>query len=149
MQAAKAKFIGLESNYSGKFTHGKIYDAYFLEFWQGERKSLHVRGNDGKISDFNSIDDFEIIEDRDNVLNNYEAIVRCINHKFDDQLFDLNFGKEYRTIGIIDSDTMGFCYLVMDESYDCYFYSPEFFEIVADPYNLLDRENGQHVYMWE
>lgn len=29
-----------------KFTDGQEYDAYFLEYWEGYRNSLHVRGND-------------------------------------------------------------------------------------------------------
>lgn len=56
-----------------KFIKNGLYNAYFLEFWQGERKSLHIKGEDNKIDDFVSLDDFEIVSDEDNVLNQYEA----------------------------------------------------------------------------
>ena len=38
-----------------KFTKGKLYEAYFIEYWEGERTSLHVRGNDSTITDFDHL----------------------------------------------------------------------------------------------
>ncbi len=38
-----------------------------MEYWQGERDSLHVRGEDGEIPDFNPFSDFEVISDEENV----------------------------------------------------------------------------------
>ena len=46
----------------------------------------------------------------------------------------LTYGKEYKAIGR-DKDGL---YLVMDNSYCCYFYSPECFEIVSDEYGILN-----------
>ena len=66
-----------------KFTKGKLYEAYFIEYWEGERTSLHVRGNDGTITNFNHLEDFEIISDEGNLLNDYEATIQCITHKYD------------------------------------------------------------------
>ncbi len=120
-----------------QFTKGKDYHAFFVEYWQGVRDSLHVKGNDGRIDDFNPLADFEIISDPDNVLNNYEAIIRCVSHDFDEDILSLTYGKTYKAIGR-DQDGL---YLVMDESCDCYFYSPNLFEIIDDPHRILDRES--------
>jgi len=75
-------------------------------------------------------------------------IVRCITHKFDDKVFGLNYGNEYIAIGVTDKQFSDFGYLVMDESHDCYFYSSDYFEVVSDPYGLLDKASGQYVYDW-
>ena len=60
------------------FTKGQTYKAFFVEYWQGKRDSLHVKANDGKIHDYVHFGNFEIIEDVNNVLNMYEAEVKCI-----------------------------------------------------------------------
>ena len=123
-------------------TNGRCYEAFFLEYWEGERNSLHVCGNDGEIHDFIPFEDFEVISDRDNVLNDYEAIVRCITHDYDDELFDLTYGKTYKAIGC-DADGM---YLVMDESCCCYFYPAREFEIVDDPRDILSHQSCYYSY---
>lgn len=120
-----------------KFIYGHQYEAYFLEYWEGHRTSLHVRGNDGRVTDFNPFEDFRVLSDPDNLLNTNEAVVRCITHKFDDLIAGLTYGKEYKAIGR-DKDGL---YLVMDNSYCCYFYSPECFEIVSDEYGILSRRS--------
>ena len=130
---------------SFQFIYGKLYNAYFLEYWQGERTSLHVKGEDKKIDDFNPLEDFEIITDIDRVLNTHEARVRCITHDYDDEVFDLNFGNEYRAIGF---DKSGM-YLVMDECHDCYFYPCEAFEIIEDEHGILDKSVSSHIYDWK
>ena len=119
------------------FTFGKQYEAFFLEYWQGERNSLHVRNDSGVIFDFNPFEDFEVIADEDNVLNLHEAIVRCRTHKYDDMIDGLRFGKEYKAIGR-DKDGL---YLVMDESYDCYFYPADIFDIVSDEHDILSHRS--------
>ena len=120
-----------------KFTQGCKYEAYFLESWEGKRNSLHVRGNDGRVTDFNHIEDFKVLSDPDNLLNTNEAVVRCITHRFDNLIAGLTYGKEYKAIGR-DKDGL---YLVMDDSYCCYFYSPECFDIVSDEYGVLSRRS--------
>lgn len=129
---AIVKFVGKESR--GQFTYGKEYEAYLLEYWQGKRINLHARGDDGKITYFNTFESFEVISDEDNVLNLYEAVVECITHRFDDELLDIKYGKRYKAIGR-DKDGM---YLVMDESHDCYFYPPQDFKIIEDEHGILD-----------
>ena len=129
---AIVKFVGKERR--GQFTYGKEYEAYLLEYWQGKRISLHARGDDGEITDFNTFESFEVISDEDNVLNLYEAVVECITHRFDDKLLDIKYGKRYKAIGR-DKDGM---YLVMDESHDCYFYPPQDFKIIEDEHGILD-----------
>lgn len=139
MRPAIVRYIGDSNN---KFTAGNYYEAFFIEYWQGERTSLHVRGNDGKVTDFNYLDDFEIISDESNLLNTYEAIVRCKTHKYDDLVTGLTFGKEYKAIGC-DKDGL---FLIMDDSLDCYFYPPEVFEIVEDNHNILSRRSVYYSY---
>ena len=128
---AIVKYIGTENN--SEFSFGKEYQAFFLEYWQAKRNSLHVKGNSGEITDFNPFEDFEVVSDEDNLLNKNEAIVECVTHEFDGEIFELTYGKQYKALGM---DRNGY-YLVMDDSSDCYFYPSEFFEIKEDKYGLL------------
>ena len=127
---AVVRYIGKTNS---KFSTGKEYQAFLLEYWQGNRDSLHVQGNDGKITDFNLFAEFEVISDKDNVLNKHEAIVRCVTKQFQNELFGIKFGNQYKAIG---ADKNGY-YLVMDESYDCYFYPSTDFEIIEDEHGIL------------
>ena len=132
MRPARVRFLR-ESDCN--FTKRKKYDAFFLEYWQGKRNSLHVRNDAGEIVDFVPFEDFEDISDPDNVLNDYEAVVLCVS---DDHYYlgiDLTKGCKYKAIG---RDKHGF-YLVMDNSCDCYFYPPEAFIILEDEHGLLSR----------
>ncbi len=140
IKPAVVRFIGTPDHSQGKFTVGKTYEAFFLEYWELKRDALHVRGDDGKITYFNHFKYFSVISDEDHLLNCHEATVRCITHDFDDELFDLVYGHEYKAIGINgDGD-----YLVMDESCICYFYEPDCFEVVEDKYGVLKQE----IYWW-
>lgn len=139
MKPAIVKYIG-ESN--SKFTNGRVYNAYFLEYWQGNRNSLHVENNEGEITDFNPFKDFEVISDDDNVLNTYEALVRCVTHQFDEYICGLTYGETYKAIGR-DKDGM---YLVMDDSWDCYFYAPECFEVIEDVHGILAYQSCYYSY---
>ena len=130
---AIVKYIGEKEN--EEFSYGKEYDAFFLEYWQGKRDSLHVKGNSGEITDFNPFEDFEVILDEDNVLNRNEAIVECLTHNFDEEVFGVKYGKQYKALGR-DKDGL---YLIMDETYDCYFYAPGYFKIIEDKHGLLSR----------
>lgn len=138
-EAEKYAIVKYKAESTELFTKDQTYKAYFVEYWQGKRDSLHVEANDGKIHDFVCLEDFDIIEDAYNVLNMFEAEVRCITHRYDDELLELNYGKVYKAIGC-DIDGL---YLVMDESMDCYFYHPKCFEIISDPQGIL---NSQSVY---
>lgn len=129
---AVVKYIA-KSNH--KFTKGKLYKAYFIEYWEGERTSLHVRGNDGTITDFNHLEDFEIISDEGNLLNNYEATVQCITHQYDHLICGITFREEYKAIGK-DKNVL---LLVVDDSYCCYFDSNIVFKIIDDPYGILEK----------
>ena len=141
---AVVRFIGnsnsVEIHTEGEFTPGMLYDAFFLEYWESSRDALHVRDDNGKITYFNHFGYFSVISDEDNLLNDYEAIVRCVTHEFDDEFLDLKYGQEYKAIGVNSEGE----YLVMDESHVCYFYNPECFEIVEDKNNTLK----QQVYWW-
>lgn len=137
---AVVRYIGQPSE---KFTTGKDYQAFFVEYVEGERNSLHVMGNDGEMSPDNSLEDFEIISDDDNVLNNYEAIVKCVTHDYEGVSDGITFGKEYKAIA---RDSYGF-YLVMDNSFCCYFYAPDAFEIVADEHGILNKVSVYYSYL--
>ena len=134
MKPAIVEYIGLSND---KFTNGKRYEAYFLEYWEGVRNSLHVRGNDGRVTDFNPFEDFIVISDDDLLLNDYEATVRCITHRLDGLLGGLTYGKEYKAIG---KDAAGM-FLVKDDSTCCYFYNPSDFVIADDPHGILTRSS--------
>ncbi len=54
----------------------------------------------------------------------------------------ITFGKEYKAIG---RDTYGF-YLVMDNSFSCYFYAPDAFEIVADEHEIISDVSVYYSY---
>jgi hypothetical protein len=138
LRPAIVRYAGVKNE---KFTPGNEYEAFFVEYWQGQRNSLHVRGNDGKITDYNSFEDFVVLSDEDNLLNDYEATVRCITDKYDD--ISLVSGSVYKAIGC-DKDGL---YLVMDESFDCYFYPSEDFEIVCDEHGILKRQSIYYSYM--
>ncbi|WP_288868414.1 hypothetical protein [uncultured Parvimonas sp.] len=131
MIPAEVVYIGYSTK---EFTNGKMYEAFFVEYWQGERRSLHVRNNFGEITDFNPFEDFEIVSDIDNLLNFHEAIVKCIN---DSDFSDIEYGKTYKAIG---RDKNGM-YLVMDESYDCYFYHSDCFEVIEDKFEILKKQS--------
>ena len=138
----KPAIVEYQGSSNDKFTHGMQYEAFFLEYWEGKRDSLHVRGNDGQITDLNPFEDFIVVSDEDNVLNDYEATVRCITHKFDDLIGGLSYGKEYQAVG---RDKAGL-FLVKDDSSCCYFYNPSFFEIIEDSHGILGRRSVYYNY---
>ena len=135
MNFNKPAIVRYTAKSNRKFIKDKLYEAYFIEYWEGERTSLHVRGNDGTITDFNNLEDFQIVSDEGNLLNNYEAIVQCITHKYNHLICEITFGKEYKVIG---KDKNGL-FLVMDDSYCCYFYPSKFFKIINDPHGILEK----------
>ncbi len=120
-----------------KFTPGRQYEAYFIEYWEGVRSSLHVRGNDGIITDFNALEDFSVLSDEDHLLNDYEAVLLCVTHRYDEPFSGITYGKTYKAIGR-DKDGL---YLVMDNSYCCYFYPPELFQVLRDDHGILGRQS--------
>lgn len=142
MKPAIVRYKGAKSN---KFVREKLYEAFFLEYWEGERNSLHVRGEDGEITDFNLFSDFEVISDEDNLLNNYEAAVRCLTHEYENAVSELTYGKEYKAIGR-DKDGL---YLVMDNSYCCYFYPADIFEVIEDDHGILERRSAYYSFFCE
>jgi len=142
----KPAIVEYQGRSSKKFTKGKQYEAFFLEYWEGVRNSLHVRGNDGRVTDFNPFEYFALISDDDNLLNDYEATVKCITRRFEDIAgCHLIYGKEYKAIG---RDKAGM-FLVMDESFCCYFYNFSDFVIVDDPHGILARRSVYYSYHGE
>lgn len=130
---AIVRYIGKTNN---GFTNGKEYEAFFVEYWGDVRNNLHVRDNSGEITNWNQFEEFEVISDEDNVLNLYEARVRCIAYKYKSpMLFELKYGSEYIAIGC---DKHG-NYLVKDESGLCYYYPPDYFEVVNDEHGILSH----------
>lgn len=136
---ARVRYVGLDS---GKFLPGKEYEAFFIEYWGEKRNSLHVRGDDGNITDFNPFEEFQILEDKQNLLNHYEAIVKCVTHRHEKGFSDLTFGKDYKAIGR-DKDGL---FLVKDNSGACYFYPPDDFQVVEDEHGILNKQSMYYSY---
>lgn len=139
MKPAIVEYKGISNE---KFTNGQRYEAFFLEYWEGVRDSLHVRGNDGRVTDFNPFEDFIVISDDDNLLNDFEATVRCTTHRLDDLIGGLTFGEEYKAIGRDKAEM----FLVKDDSACCYFYNPSDFTILDDPHGILTRRSVYYSY---
>ena len=85
----------------------------------------------GEILSFVDACDFEIVSDEHNVLNNKQAIVRCVQ---DTGRMDLQVGKTY--IALKQDKTKRMFY-VLDDSSDCYYYPKALFIVLEDEYNLL------------
>ena len=134
---ATVEYIGNEGKAIDKFTIGKTYDAYFIEYWEGVRNSLHVRNNDGKIVDFVPFEEFKVIEDPQGVLELREALVKYIVEDEEPDPLSLLTGNVYHAVG---RDKDGY-YLVEDESGCCYFYEASSFEIISDPDGILSQES--------
>ncbi|MBM6967399.1 hypothetical protein [Pseudoramibacter alactolyticus] len=131
---ARVRYIGKKNERLSPLT---VYNAYFLEYWQGVRNALHVLDDTGEIFNFNRFEDFEVLSDPDGVLNDDEALVQCAVCRYEGDLPDLIADKVYKAIGC---DKNGY-YLVMDESWDCYFYPPDAFQVIDDPQNILCRQS--------
>ena len=102
------------------FRKGQEYKAYFLDYCQGKRDVLEIEAENGEILSFVPLCDFEIVSDKDNVLNNNYFLVKCI----EDNVKDLTKNKVYKALKENDK-----CYYVLDNSFDCYYYPKEYFEI--------------------
>ncbi|MBR6030033.1 MAG: hypothetical protein IKP40_13190 [Clostridia bacterium] len=139
MKPAIVEYKGISNE---KFTAGKRYEAFFLEYWEGVRNSLHVRGNDGRVTDFHPFEDFIVIADDDNLLNSYEARIRCVTHRLDGLIGGLTYGEEYKAIG---RDKAGL-FLVKDDSACCYFYDPSDFIILDGPHGILAKRSVYYSY---
>ena len=131
---AIVRYIGRSNK---KFTKGKQYEAFLVEYWEGARHSLHVRNNDGVITDFNPLEKYEIVSDEDDVLNMHEAIVCCMKYIYEDQISGLLYGKEYTAIGC---DKDGY-YLIKDQSGCCYFYPFYDFAVISDEHGILSERS--------
>ena len=102
------------------FIKGQEYKAYFLDYCQGERNVLDIEAENGEILSFVPLCDFEIVSDKENILNDDYFLVKCIK----DNVKDLTKNKVYKALKESDK-----CYYVLDNSFDCYYYLKEFFEI--------------------
>ena len=140
---ALVKFIGDSKQYNDLVKTGDEYYAFFLEHWGNERSNLNVLDKSGDINDWYRLDDFEVIEDKDNVLNDYYAVVKCIKEDVNKDLEAPKVGKEYQAIAVRSEDGL---YLVQDESGLDYFYPPEMFEIISDPNGVLQPFTSIVVY---
>ena len=136
MKPAIVRYTGDAENDQGKFTKGAEYEAYTVEYWEGTRDALVAKDDEGMITTFNSADNFLVVSDPDNVLNDFEATVRCISNGFD-EVFEMKYGSEYIATGM---DQDGY-YLVKDETGCSYYYSAGCFEIVKDPHGILNKQS--------
>ena len=112
------------------FVLNKEYKAYFLDYCQGVRDVLEIESEKG-IQNFVPINDFIIVDNSDNALNNYYAIVKCADSN---GIKELVVGREYQALKISEDKRF---YYVLDELKDCYYYPKYWFEIVEDDQNIL------------
>jgi hypothetical protein len=151
-EPALVRFIGNERDYIRSdaglpsFIAGHTYKAYLLDIWEGEWENLNVEDETGRVTNFNLLSDFEVIEDYGDILSARPAKVRCIESTTTG-IFGVRAGKVYDCIGY--SWQPGFVYYVADESYDTLPYSPELFEVVDDPDDILDELEGTEVFWWD
>ena len=113
------------------FIKDKLYKAFFLDYCQGERNVIEVQTENGEVIDYVPINDFEIIEDRYNVLNDKIARIKCVNVNGQK---DLQIGKEYIALKSNEDRTM---FLVLDDSFDTYYYPKENFTVLDDKDKIL------------
>ena len=115
------------------FINGKEYKAYFLDYCQGVCDVLEVRAENDEILSFVPISDFEIVFDEHKILNNKQAIVRCVNAE---NYMDLHVGKDY--VALKMHPKKPYIY-VLDDSGDCYYYPKGNFIIVEDKERILTK----------
>ena len=101
-----------------------------------------AKGSQDRVTGFNPFEDFIVISDDGNMLNDYEATVKCITHRLDDLVGGLTYGEEYKAIG---RDKAGM-FLVKDDSACRCFYNPSDFIIVDDPHGILTRRSVYYSY---
>ena len=132
-EPATVRYLGKSTD---NIVHGKCYKAFFIEYWEAERENLHVLDETGEIKYWYLMEDFEIIEDKDNVLNLYSAKVKCVTHKYSrERIVELQYGQIYEAIAV-SSD--GY-YLVHTGSHN-YYYPPKDFEVLEDPHEVLKHK---------
>jgi len=130
------------------FIEGSLYEAYLLSSFTGEYDRLYVCEESGCI-DASELKDFEVVSDPDNVVATQVARVRCLSSS--QSLFGCQAGKTYDCTGTSKSrheDDEEFSYYVMEEDGDIMPYPPSVFEIVSDPYNILDVNDPLEIYWW-
>ena len=129
-EPATVRYVGETTE---SIIHGKLYKALFIEYWEAEREKLIVLDETGWINNWYLLEDYEIIEDKDNVLNLYSAKVRCITHEYSrERIVCPEYGEVCEAIAV-SSD--GY-YLVHAGSHN-YYYSPEDFEVLEDSHGVL------------
>lgn len=110
------------------FRKGQEYKAYFLDYCQGERNVLDIEAENGEILSFVPLSDFEIVLDKDKVLEDFYFVVKYVKSIEGDFLTpNLTLNKKYKVLKI---DKKNKLYYVLDNSGDCYYYPKEFFQIV-------------------
>ena len=118
------------------FIKGENYKVFFLDFCQGIRDVITIEDSHGEKLDFVPLEDFQIIDDRYEILKDKRAIVKCIVERP-----DLTLGKEY--IALKEHKNK---YYVLDDSKDCYYYEKELFTVVEDKHMLLENPKKIKLY---
>jgi len=143
---ALVKFIGNSKEYNNQVITGNEYLAFFLEHWGEKRNNLHILDESGEVNYWYKLEDFEILNDSDNVLNDLYAMVRCIKELPENDSEAPRLDKDYKAIAKRKTD--GY-YLLQDESGLDYFYPPEMFEVLSDLYGVLKPYTSIIVYDFE
>ncbi|RQD71340.1 MAG: hypothetical protein D5S00_02315 [Tindallia sp. MSAO_Bac2] len=160
--------------YEGKTTkekiNGRSYKAYALDYCNNELKCLYIKDETGEITGWHDFDEFDVLEDIDNVVNPEtlgKAIVRykgksivtkeewersCYWYPFlwsEDEKSrgtDLFYGQDYIAIGIGYMLYETLVYHVLTEEGYTYPYDARLFNIISDPDGILNPETGKRVF---
>lgn len=106
------------------FRKGQEYKAYFLDYCQGKRDVLEVEAENGEILSYVPLSDFEIVLDKDKVLEDSYFVVKYVNPIEGDFLTP---NKKYKVLKIDRNNKL---YYVLDNSGECYYYPKEFFKVI-------------------
>ena len=118
------KYTSCNKNKFNYFKKDKEYKVYFLDYCQGKRDVLEIEAENGEILSYVPLSDFEIVLDKDKVLEDSYFVVKYVDPIKTDYLTPNN---EYK---VLKTDRKNKFYYVLDNSGDCYYYPKEFFQIV-------------------
>ena len=114
------------------FIKGERYKAFFLDFCQGVRDVLEIEDANGEKLDFVPLEDFQVIDDKYDILQDKRAFVKCIAKRP-----DLTLGEKYIALRLDENNNS---YYVLDNSKDCYYYDKKLFIVVEDKHMILTKQ---------
>lgn len=141
-----------------------------MDYWDNELKCLYIKNETGEITGWHDLDEFEVIEDKDNIINPAmfkKAIVRYKGKSIitrdeceredcyypflwsaeeQSRVTDLIYGKDYIAIGLDRKLFNTLAYHVLTEEGYTYSYDARLFDVISDPDGILDPKTGKQVF---